>query len=292
MWGKPCDSVTTWLQPEPLNWTYVVDDALDEDVGHGDVTGSCLPPDLLVSWKIEAQADGIACGVGICEYLHAPTEGDPEDCFLEVRTKDGERVSRGSVVLEGRSLARRALMVERVGLNFLMHLSGVASLTSRFVERVQGTQARIVDTRKTLPGLRLLQKYAVRCGGGHNHRFGLYDGAMIKDNHIIAAGSVQAAVEAVRRYASHMTKIEVEATTLEMVGEAIAAGADVVLLDNMDPFMMREAVQTYAGQCLFEASGGINLDTVKGVAQTGVDIISVGALTHSAVSVPFHMEFE
>lgn len=263
-----------------------------EDVGHGDITGGCLPPDLLVSWRIEAQAEGIVCGAGICEYLLAPESGEPDECFLEVHRADGESVVRGDTVVEGRSVARRALMMERTALNFLMHLSGVATLTSKFVQKVGGTNARIVDTRKTLPGLRLLQKYAVRCGGGQNHRMGLYDGAMIKDNHIIAMGSVKGAVDAIREYASHMTKIEVEATTLEMVGEAIDAKADVILLDNMDPFMMREAVQTYKGRCLFEASGGINLDTVKGVAQTGVDIISVGALTHSAVSVPFHMEFE
>lgn len=284
--------MTTWLQPEPSFWQDDVDNALMEDVGHGDVTGGCLPSDLLVSWRIEAQAEGIVCGAGICEYLLAPEDGEPNECFLEVRRADGDRVTRGDTVVEGRSVAKRALMMERTSLNFLMHLSGVATLTSKFVQKVEGTDARIVDTRKTLPGLRLLQKYAVRCGGGQNHRMGLYDGAMVKDNHIIAMGSVKAAVDAIRAYASHMTKIEVEATTLEMVGEAVEAGADIVLLDNMDPFMMREAVQAYRGRCLFEASGGINLDTVKGVAQTGVDIISVGALTHSAVSVPFHMEFE
>ena len=284
--------MSTWLQPEPTNWTYFVDAALSEDIGTGDVTGSCLPEDLLVSWRIEAQSDGVLCGSGICEYIHAPMTSDPDECFLDMRIADGESYSRGDVVAEGRSPARRALMGERVALNFLMHLSGVATLTSKFVERVEGTKAKIVDTRKTIPGLRLLQKYAVRCGGGGNHRMGLYDGAMVKDNHIIATGSVDAAVAAVRKYASHMIKIEVEATNLEMVGAAVEAGADIVLLDNMDPFMMREAVRLYEGRCLFEASGGISLDTVRGVAQTGVDLVSVGALTHSAVSVPFHMEFE
>lgn len=292
MWGKPHGLVSTWHLPEPSNWQEIVDVAMAEDVGTGDITGGCLPPDLLVNWRIEAQADGILCGAGIIEYLHAPEHGEPDDCYLEMVLGDGEKVSRGSTVAEGKSPAAKALMCERVALNFIMHLSGVATLTSKFVEKVQGTDAKIVDTRKTLPGLRILQKYAVRCGGGHNHRMGLYDGAMVKDNHIVATGSVQAAVDAIRRYASHMTKIEVEATTLQMVGEAVEAGADIVLLDNMDPFMMREAVQKYKGRCIFEASGGINLDTVKGVAQTGVDIVSVGALTHSAVSVPFHMEFE
>jgi nicotinate-nucleotide pyrophosphorylase (carboxylating) len=284
--------VSIWLQPEPANWWDDVDNALAEDVGFGDVTGGCLPSDLLVRWRIEAQAEGVLCGAGIAEYVLAPHPSDGDDCYVEVLKADGERVSRGDTVVEGYSVAKRALMGERVALNFIMHLSGVATLTSQFVKKVEGTKAKIVDTRKTLPGLRMLQKYAVRCGGGHNHRMGLYDGAMIKDNHIAAMGSVQAAVDAIRKYASHMTKIEVEATTLEMVKEAVEANADIVLLDNMDPFMMREAVRLYEGRCLFEASGGINLDTVKGVAQTGVDIVSVGALTHSAVSVPFHMEFE
>jgi nicotinate-nucleotide pyrophosphorylase (carboxylating) len=181
-------------------------------------------------------------------------------------------------------------MTERTALNFIMHLSGVATLTSAHVKRVKGTKAKIVDTRKTLPMLRSLQKYAVRCGGGHNHRMGLYDGAMIKDNHIAACGSISEALSAVRSYASHMTKIEVECESLDQIEEAINAGADVVLLDNMDPFMMREAVQKYAGKCLFEASGGVSLDTVSGVAKTGVDLISVGALTHSATAIPFHLE--
>ena len=187
--------------------------------------------------------------------------------------------------------AKRALMVERTALNFLMHLSGVATLTNEFVKRIDGTGAKIIDTRKTLPGMRALQKYAVRCGGGHNHRMGLYDGAMIKDNHIAALGSIQAAVEKVRSYASHLIRIEVECENLQQVEEAVNAGADVVLLDNMDPFMMREAVQGFRGKVLFEASGGVSIDTVRGVANTGVDLISVGALTHSAVALPIHLEF-
>jgi len=292
MWGKPRPPVSTWLQPEPVNWLDDVDNAISEDVGFGDVTGGCIPPDLLARWRIDAQAEGVLSGAGIAEYLLAPVHGDPDDCFLEVRSVDGDRITRGDTIMEGMLPARRALLVERTALNFVMHMSGVATLTAQFVAKVDGTKARIVDTRKTLPGLRMLQKYAVRCGGGQNHRMGLYDGAMVKDNHIIAMGSVKAAVDAIRKYASHMTKIEVEATDLELVSEAVEAGADIVLLDNMDPFMMREAVKAHQGKCLFEASGGINLETVRGVAQTGVDIISVGALTHSATALPFHMEFE
>lgn len=284
--------MSIWLKPEPANWWNTVEDAIAEDVGYGDISGGCLPPDLMVRWRIEAQADGVLSGVGIADYLLAPQGSDPEDTAIEVFKFDGDLVSRGETILEGTMPAQRALAAERVALNFLMHMSGVATLTAQFVAKVEGTGARIVDTRKTLPGLRMLQKYAVRCGGGHNHRMGLYDGAMVKDNHIAAMGSIRAAVDAIRGYASHMTKIEVECENLDQVAEAVEARADIVLLDNMDPFMMREAVKQFKGRCLFEASGGISLDTVKGVAQTGVDIISVGALTHSAVSLSLHMEFE
>lgn len=261
-----------------------------EDVGSGDVTGGALPEDLSVQWHIEAQSDGVLSGVAIADYLLAPYGNDPETAFVEVHRVDGEFVSRGERIVSGLIPARRAMMAERTALNFLMHMSGIATLTDQFVRRIEGTNAKIIDTRKTLPLLRPLQKYAVRCGGGHNHRMGLYDGAILKDNHIAAAGSVTKAVERLRGYLSHMTKIEVECETLDQVAEAVRAGVDIVLLDNMDPFMMREAVKAHKGKCLFEASGGINLDTVRGVAQTGVDLISVGLLTHSAPAMNFHME--
>lgn len=244
----------------------------------------------MIEWYIEAQADGVLCGLGIADYLLGPLQTDPEEAWIEPKAVDGDYVSRGTVVIEGLLPARRVMAAERTALNFMMHLSGVASLTDQFVRKIEGTDAKIIDTRKTIPMLRSLQKYAVRCGGGFNHRMGLYDGAMLKDNHIAAAGSIMAAVEKLKKYASHMTKIEVECESMEMVEEAVASGADVVLLDNMDPFMMREVVKKFKGKVLLEASGGIHLDTVKGVAQTGVDLISVGALTHSAVSVPFHLE--
>ena len=280
-----------WLQPEPQSWWQVVDDAVMEDIGSGDVTAGALPPDLMAQWRIEAQAEGVLAGVGIAEHLLAPMPGDPDGAYVEIRLADGEPVARDTVVIAGRAPARRVLAAERTALNFVMLLSGVATLTRAFVRRVDGTGARIVDTRKTVPMLRALQKYAVRCGGGHNHRMGLYDAAMLKDNHLAAAGSITAAVEAFRATASHMVKLEVECETPEQVDEAVAARVDVVLLDNMDPFTMREVVTRHRGKVLFEASGGINLDTVRGVAQTGVDVISVGALTHSAVALPFHMEF-
>lgn len=280
------------MQPEPADWLDAVDEAVHEDIGFGDVTSGCLPPDLIVDWYIEAQADGVLCGAGIAEYLFAPFGGDPDRCEVKVERNDGERVRRGDIVVSGKLPARRALTAERVALNFMMHLSGVATLTGTFVEKIEGTGSRIVDTRKTIPGLRMLDKYAVRCGGGHNHRMGLYDGAMIKDNHIAALGSITKAVEAIRSYASHMTKIEVECESMDQVQEAVQAGAEIVLLDNMDPFLMREIVRKFKGSVLIEASGGISLDTVRGVAQTGVDIISVGQITHSAPSLPFHMELQ
>lgn len=283
--------MSAWLQPEPINWWEIVEDALEEDVGGvGDLSGGCLEPNLLVDWYIEAQADGVLSGVGIIEHLLSPYPTDPEDVIIEIHKVDGDRVQRSDRIVEGTMIARRTLMAERTGLNFLMHLSGVATLTSQFVARVEGTDAKIVDTRKTIPCLRSLQKYAVRCGGGGNHRMGLFDAAMIKDNHIMATGSIREAVSRLRTYLSHMAKIEVECTTLEQVAEAVSCNVDAILLDNMDPFMMREAVKKFEGRCLFEASGGINLDTVRGVAQTGVDVISVGALTHSAPALPFHME--
>ena len=279
-----------WLQPEPTNWWTVVDEAIVEDVGPGDITSGCVDANLIVDWYIEAEDDGILCGSGIVEYLLSPYASDPEEAKFNLIKIDGDRIQRGEKIIDGSLPARRVMIAERTALNFLMHLSGVAALTDTFVQKVEGTKARIIDTRKTIPGLRSLQKYAVRCGGGANHRLGLFDGALIKDSHIKTVGGVRKAIEAVRSYASHMTKIEVECDSIQMVDEAIRAGADVILLDNMDPFMMREAVKKYEGQALFEASGGISLDTVRGVAQTGVDFISIGEITHSAPALMFHME--
>ena len=282
--------MNTWLQPEPTNWFPIVDDALAEDIGSGDVTSGCLDPELMFSWRIDAQGEGYLSGVGIVDFLMGPMQGDPEDAWVEAHRVDGDFVRRGDKVIEGKTLARRVLTCERTALNFLMHMSGVATLTSQFVKRVEGTNAKIIDTRKTLPLLRALQKYAVRCGGGHNHRMGLYDGVVLKDNHIAAVGGIKEAVERVKSYSSHMVKIEVECETLEQVEEAVQAGADIVLLDNMDPFQMREAATRYKDKCIFEASGGVSLETVRAIAQTGVDLISVGALTHSAPALAFHLE--
>jgi nicotinate-nucleotide pyrophosphorylase (carboxylating) len=206
--------------------------------------------------------------------------------------QDGSHARLGDPILEVWGGISAMLMAERTAVNFLQRLSGIATLTRAFVERIAGTSARIVDTRKTTPGWRRLEKAAVRAGGGYNHRFGLYDGVLIKDNHIAAVGGVGLAVAAIRRTIAHTLKIEVEVETLDQLDEAIAVGADAVLLDNMAPSVMVEAVRRAGGRLILEASGGISLDNVKEVAETGVDLISVGALTHSARAVDISMEIE
>lgn len=276
-----------WLDPAPRGWEAIAGLALDEDLGDGDRTAACLPEGARIRWMIEAQSHGVVCGVGLAAWIL-----NAEESFARALVTDGHPVTPGKRVLEGEGLAAEVLARERTALNFLMLLSGVASLTARYVEAVGDHPATIVDTRKTVPGLRALQKYAVRCGGGGNHRFGLFDGIMVKDNHIAAAGGIARAVERAIASASHIMRIEVECESLAQVEEAVMAGADVILLDNMQPDAMQEATQRFGRQCLFEASGGVNLETVGPIARSGVDVISVGALTHSAPSIPFHLEVE
>lgn len=274
-----------WKSPEPFGWQTHVQAALQEDIFSGDITSATLDPSAQAEWYIEAQAEGIVCGTGIAYHLLGTySKGYEFGCV------DGDRVQPGTIICRGTMPAALALQYERTALNYIMHLSGIATLTHRFQSAVSHTKARIVDTRKTTPGLRHLQKYAVRCGGGHNHRMGLYDAVMIKDNHIRAHGSILKAVEIARSQVSHLTKIEVECDHPSQVGEAVTAGADVILLDNMLPSVMADVVQEFAGKAIFEASGGVNLDTVRAIAESGVDIISVGALTHSAPSLSVHME--
>jgi nicotinate-nucleotide pyrophosphorylase (carboxylating) len=203
---------------------------------------------------------------------------------------DGDRVRPGALLATVTGPARGLLSAERVALNFVQRLSGVATLTMAFVVSVAGTGAKIVDTRKTTPGLRQLEKYAVRCGGGVNHRIGLQDAVLIKDNHIAAGGGIGATVHRARNCAPHTMRIEVECKTLAQVEEALAAGPDIILLDNMDTDMLREAVRRIGGQAITEASGGVNLQTVRAIAETGVDLISVGALTHSAPALDISLD--
>jgi nicotinate-nucleotide pyrophosphorylase (carboxylating) len=272
-----------WLGRAPEGWEQTALSALEEDLGHGDLSASALPEGAQARWTIEAQAEGVLCGAGAARWIL----GDG----AAVLVQDGSDVGPGTRVLEGRSDAAWALSRERTALNFLMILSGTATLTRRFVRAVEGLQVRIVDTRKSLPGLRRLQKYAVRCGGGHSHRMGLFDAVMIKDNHIALAGSVGEALRRARAASSHMTRIEVECESLDQAQEAHAAGADVLLLDNMSPAQLSECRRALP-DALLEASGGVNLETVRAIAETGVDIISVGALTHSAPALALHMEIE
>jgi nicotinate-nucleotide pyrophosphorylase (carboxylating) len=279
-----------WKHPEPVGWTDVAQHALKEDLGTGDISGVMLDPDQTSRWYIEAQAEGVVCGVGLAAYLM--TDPERPDAPMKVHVVDGERVSPGERIIEGYTRSCHLLSRERVCLNFLMMLSGTASLTRRFVDAVAGTKAQIVDTRKTIPGLRGLQKYAVRCGGGRNHRMGLYDGLLIKDNHIRIVGSITRAVAQAKAGLGHMVQLEIECETLGQVAEALGAGAHVVMVDNMPPDQIREAVKMVKARAIVEASGGVTLETVRAIAEAGVDMISVGALTHSAPSLALHLEIE
>ena len=261
--------------------------ALEEDLGRGDVTTlATIPPDRTAQGKITAKADLTIAGlplVGQILKVVDPAAG------VRVLVAEGSAVKKGEVVVELWGNAVALLSAERTILNFLQHLSGVATLTRRFVAAVAGTACKIIDTRKTLPGFRLLDKYAVTQGGGTNHRLGLDDGVLIKDNHIAVCGGVGATVRQARSRASALLRIEVECTTLTEVQEALDARADIILLDNMATSQISEAVRLVSGRALLEASGNMSLERVCEVAETGVDFISVGALTHSAPAVDLSM---
>ncbi|MBI3801532.1 MAG: carboxylating nicotinate-nucleotide diphosphorylase [Deltaproteobacteria bacterium] len=261
--------------------------ALEEDLGRGDVTTlATIPPDRAARGKITAKADLTIAGLPLIERVLTAVD---LAAGARALVAEGSAVQKGSVVAELWGNAQPLLIAERTLLNFLQHLSGVATLTRRFVEAVAGTRCKIIDTRKTLAGFRLLDKYAVTQGGGTNHRLGLDDGILIKDNHIAVCGGVGAAVRQARSHASALLRIEVECTTLAEVHEALEAQADIILLDNMTTPQMREAVQLVNGLALLEASGNMSLDRVREVAETGVDFISVGALTHSAPAADLSM---
>ncbi|MCB0824692.1 MAG: carboxylating nicotinate-nucleotide diphosphorylase [Armatimonadetes bacterium] len=277
-----------WKSPAPFDWQAHVHRALAEDIVTGDLSAAVLEGKTF-HWYIEAEAEGVACGLGIAyELLISSIPG----ANGELASEDGDAVSPGKTVISGSGPAEHLLSRERVALNYIIHLSGIATVTSRYAEAIADLPCEVVDTRKTLPGLRALQKYAVRCGGGRNHRMGLYDGIMLKDNHIQAYGSITKAVEKARSLATHMMMIEVECTNESMVDEAVEAGADIVMLDNMSPDRMSEIVAKHQGRTKFEASGGITLDTIRAAAESGVDAVSVGALTHSAPGLSFHMEMK
>ncbi len=264
--------------------------ALAEDIGKGDLTTRVtIPPARRAVGLIVAGSWGIAAGLPAAARVFQIL--DPS-CRVRVRKKDGAAVRPGDPLLEISGSAWTILAGERVALNFLQHLSGIATLTHAFVRAVRGTRARILDTRKTIPGLRLLEKYAVRMGGGANHRMGLYDAILIKDNHIAASGGILAAIAAARKATRGRVPIEVEARTPLEVREALLAGADTILLDNMTPQQLRAAVRMVGGRARTEASGGLTLRNVRTIARTGVNDISVGALTHSAPALDISLDLK
>jgi len=264
--------------------------AIEEDLGRGDVTTDATIAEHVISRaRLITKQEIVLAGMDVFAAVYDALDGA---VHLKPAYKDGDLLSAGAViaVLEGR--ARSLLAGERVALNFLQRLSGIATLTRQYVEAVRGYGVDIIDTRKTTPGWRLLEKYAVRVGGGKNHRHDLGDGVLIKDNHIVAAGGIKQAVDLARRHSHHLLKIEVEVETLEQVEEALQGGAEVIMLDNMSPAMLAEGVKIIGKRAIVEASGGVSLETITAIAHTGVDLISVGKLTHSAPAADIHLEFD
>jgi nicotinate-nucleotide pyrophosphorylase (carboxylating) len=264
--------------------------ALEEDLGRaGDITTELtIPADKRITARLAARKDGTIAGLIAAQCAFRLV--DPEVQF-EVEIPDGSRASKGAVLATLKGSARAILTGERVALNFTGRLSGVATATRALVDAVEGTNARIVCTRKTTPGLRMLEKYAVRCGGGFNHRFGLDDAVLIKDNHLVAAGGIKPAVERVRSGLGHMTKIELEVDTLAQLEDALSIGVDTILLDNMGTDDLKRAVELAKGRAVLEASGNVTLATVRAIAGTGVDYISSGAITHSAANLDVGLDF-
>jgi nicotinate-nucleotide pyrophosphorylase (carboxylating) len=276
----------------PLVIGDAVRNALAEDLGRaGDVTSiATVPEGTLGRAVVVARKAGTIAGLPLVETAFQTL--DPSIKF-EHHARDGVTVVAGTPLMTVAGDARAILAAERVALNFIGHLSGIASATAEFVRRIAHTRARLTCTRKTTPGLRALEKYAVRCGGGFNHRFGLDDAILIKDNHIAVAGGVRAVLERARQSAGHLVKIEIEVDRIDQLPEVLATGlADVALLDNMDPPMLREAVKLTAGRLVLEASGGITLETAAAVAETGVDYLSSGAITHSSPNLDVGLDIE
>ncbi len=269
-------TLNTSLHPDILR---AIRSALEEDIGSGDVTTeSIVPVEAVMRGRVVAKQDGVVAGLDVAQAVYLTVD---ERIVFERKVEEGARVGRGQTLAIVGGPARSLLTAERTALNFLGRMSGIATLTRQFVDAVAGTGAIILDTRKTAPGLRMVDKLAVQRGGGQNHRLGLYDRVLIKDNHIDFAGSLMLAVQRARASAPTL-EIEVEARTLDDVREALALGVERILLDNMTPPLMAEAVRLVAGRARLEASGNVSLENVRQIAETGVDYISIGALTHSA----------
>lgn len=272
-----------------LEFENIIELGLHEDLGLGDITTeSCVPADAKSSGSFIAKEDGIICGLeiaaGVFRYLDSGVK-------MDFCVSDGDFVERGNIVATIAGPSRAILSGERLALNLLQRLSGIATVTRRASGEIAGFKTRITDTRKTTPGLRTFEKYAVRTGGGSNHRFGLFDGILIKDNHIKAAGGIREAVLMARERAPHTMRVEVETETLEQVSEALDAGADIIMLDNMATELMAEAVKLIDGRALTEASGNMDRRSLREVAETGVDFISIGALTHSVKAMDISLKF-
>ncbi|MDD4503333.1 MAG: carboxylating nicotinate-nucleotide diphosphorylase [Clostridiaceae bacterium] len=270
----------------------IINNALAEDLGWGDVTTDSTIPDItIIKGNFIAKAEGIVCGIEICRRVFEIIDRGIE---FQAFMKDGQRAFGGDVIATINGNARSILKGERTALNFFQRMSGIATMTDKFVSKISGLKVKIVDTRKTVPGLRILDKYSVKAGGGFNHRFNLSDMVLIKDNHIKAAGGITHAVAAAKENSSHAVKIEVEVESIRELIEAMEAGADIVMLDNMTLDMMKEAVSIAGGKVLLEASGNMALEgerNVRAVAETGVDIISVGALTNSVDALDISLRF-
>lgn len=264
---------------------------LDEDIGSGDVTANTtIPAQSQAKAIIHVKEEGIIAGIPVAQLVFEVVDAS---LTFTAKVKDGDYVKKGTVIAEVEGATRSLLMGERIALNLMQRLSGIATKTNRYVEAIKGQKAKLVDTRKTTPGHRMLEKYAVRVGGGFNHRFGLYDAVMIKDNHIKGAGSIANAVAAARHNIPHTMKIEVEVESMIQLNEALQAGADIIMLDNMPVDLMRDAtihIKQQAPHTIVEASGGVSLDTIAAIAQTGVDIISVGALTYSVQALDISLD--
>lgn len=265
--------------------------ALEEDLGlAGDLTSQAtLPPDAMATATLSAREGGVIAGLALAASAFRLI-GD--GVTFEAAVQDGSPIAKGGVVARVWGSARLVMSAERVALNFVNHLSGIATLTRAYAAETEGTNARICDTRKTTPGLRAFEKYAVRCGGGANHRYALDDAILIKDNHIAVAGSVSAAFKAAREFAGHLVAIEIEVETLAQLEEALGAGAQIVLLDNMDNDVLRKAVAINAGRAKLEASGGVRLDRVRSIAETGVDYISTSQITMSAIPLDLGLDVQ
>ena len=262
--------------------------ALAEDIGSGDLTAALIPAEAISEATVISREEAVICG---CDWFNAVFAWLDTTIRIEWRVGDGDRVGPNQQLCTLRGPSRALLTGERTALNFLQTLSGTATLANRYAQAVAGTGVRVLDTRKTIPGLRRAQKYAVSCGGAHNHRIGLYDGVLIKENHIAAAGSIAAAVETARKTAPPGVSVEVEVENLDEVQQALHARADILLLDNMAPELLRQAVTLNQGQAKLEASGGITLQTIRNVAESGVDFISVGEITKQLHAIDLSMRF-